>query len=128
MPPASRAVAIVGGSGFIGRAIAYRRSQAGHAITIFDIVHPGEDLGWHYIEFDLRDDVRSQIAEQSFDLVVIAAGIMAKGCNEDPEHAWEINVTATRRFLEALASHQPGTAVVFLSSAMVYDARDAPSP
>lgn len=128
MPSASRAVAIVGGSGFIGRAIAFQLSQAGHAITIFDIAHPGGNLGWDYIKFDLRDDIWSQVADQSFDLVVIAAGILAKGCNDDPEHAWGLNVTATRRFLESLASHQPGAAVVFLSSAMVYDARDSASP
>ncbi len=123
-----RTVAVIGGSGFIGQAIARRLAADGRDVDVLDPVAPAAGPGIGYVPFDMCDPRTVAFWETRYHAVIIAAGVLAKGCNEDPEHAWKINVTATLDLLGLLAETSPRTRIVFLSSGMVYDGRAARPP
>ena len=119
----AKTVAVIGGSGFIGQAVsAYLRDRC-YAVAVLDLVPPGALPGCRYLAFDIRCPEPPDFAVADWDAIIVAAGVMAKSCNEDPDAAWAINVTATSRLLESVCRYAPRTRVIFLSSGMVYDAQ-----
>ena len=96
-------VAVVGGSGFIGNAVARAMHDSGRAVTIFDLVPPASSDPCDFSFLDLTRVDEHEPALGRFSEVVIAAGVLAKGCVEDPKAAWEVNVSGTIRLLERLA-------------------------
>lgn len=125
---AVKRVAIIGGSGFIGQSLAQELVTAGYAVTVLDLMQPKELEYCKYWSFDIGAPQGFPFDQELFYAVVIAAGIMAKGCNEDPDYAWQVNVTATRRFLEHISRVSPASRIVFLSSGMVYDSKKSSPP
>lgn len=121
-------VAVVGGSGFIGSAIAKGLSVDGYEVSIFDII-PADDIKQcHYHYFDLTQPDIDQHIWQRFSAVIMAAGFLAKKCLSNPKEAWELNVVATTRLLDFLGKQKHPPQIIFLSSGMVYDIEKALPP
>jgi nucleoside-diphosphate-sugar epimerase len=89
-------VAVVGGRGFVGSAVARRAEEAGYAV----------DVRSHEASFD----------GEEFDAVVYCSGV-AWGAQERPLDAFETHVSAVARILRTVQSGR----FIYLSSTRVYD-------
>jgi nucleoside-diphosphate-sugar epimerase len=124
-------VAIVGGSGFIGRAMARKLAAAnGCSVTVLDPSAPQFPCGSNicYRPFDMLRADRTDFDWAGFDAIVLAAGLLAKECAADPRRGWSVNVAATLATIDAIARTRRAPKVVFLSSGMVYDRAGANPP
>jgi nucleoside-diphosphate-sugar epimerase len=123
-------VAVIGGSGFIGREVARELAAKGWPVTILDLEPPPSrlDSGIRHCDFDMTRSTWTAGDWARFDAVVIAAGLLGKLCIENPIRAWTVNVTATIALIDSLARASPAPRVVFLSSGSVYQRTEEAPP
>lgn len=105
----TRAVAVTGASGFVGRALCTRFRAEGWDVVGVDRVGDG------VVRADLRFAGPWQDRLRACDAVVHTAALVSQTASRDD--AWMANVVATRRVVEAVA---PGARLVHFSSAAVY--------
>jgi UDP-glucose 4-epimerase len=120
--PAARRVAVVGGAGFIGSRLASALVENGADVTILDLEDPplGLEARCRLRRVDLRDRRALRRALAGFETVFLAAGWLAKHCDEDPAGGWAVNAVGVRNVVDELEAESRAVRVVFLSSASVY--------
>jgi UDP-glucose 4-epimerase len=128
----SRRILVTGGAGFVGSHLVEDLASSGHRVFVVDDlsrgrrewVHPDAEL----LEADLRDGeaVESAVSVAAPEVVVhLAALHFIPAVDGAPELAWDVNVTATRKLVDALATRPPEL-LVFASTAAVYPDRAGP--
>jgi nucleoside-diphosphate-sugar epimerase len=105
-------IVVVGGSGFLGRAIALRALELGHSVTIVDRSIP--DLA-HSRLTTIQHDLTSMPTEIPLGLLVLAHGVS----HPRPTRAWNLVFENVLPFVNLLA-HTRKRKVVLLSSVEVY--------
>lgn len=117
-------ILVTGGYGFLGGRIAAHLSHSGYAVTIGSR-YPRETPYWlgngraSIIDWDDQRKLRSLC--KSHDVIVHAAGMNARDCENDPVLANKFNGEVTRRLLDA--SVEAGVEqFIYLSTAHVYHA------
>ena len=125
-------ILITGGNGYVGRTLA-RTLYGSHEVTVVDNLRSGacrfapEELTqFRFVEADIRDfrSLRPAIADAQPDAVVhLAAVHYIPECEANPEEALGINTLGTMNVVRAL---NPGTRLVFASTAAVYAPEDLP--
>jgi UDP-glucose 4-epimerase len=129
-----RRVFVTGGAGFIGSHLVERLVSAGDSVTVADDlsrgrrewVHPDAEL----YEADVRDGdaLRRAVAQAAPEIVVhLAAMHFIPAVDGAPDLAWDVNVNATSKLLDAL-EHRPPELLLFASTAAVYPDRRGPIP
>jgi dTDP-6-deoxy-L-talose 4-dehydrogenase [NAD(P)+] len=102
--PARPRVAVLGATGFIGRAVCATLADRGHALLTVARREPADPLPGDFVRFDLTEDGPAELAallgEHRIDVVVNAAGGMWGLTDEQMVGA---NVGMVERLLEALA-------------------------
>ncbi|MCA1337490.1 NAD-dependent epimerase/dehydratase family protein [Pseudooceanicola marinus] len=128
----SRSIAITGGAGFVGLALAEALRQQGDRVTLLDLAPPDPQLfarpelaGTRYLPCDILDEalLRHSLAESGAELIVHAAAITPNGETSQARALTiaEVNVTGALRLLAA-AQATGIRDVVLLSSISVYGA------
>lgn len=116
---------ITGGSGFIGTHLCRTLLDAGHSITILDLVptalsHPN----LKYIQGDIRnpDDLKKTINTDTDAVYHFAAIVSVPECEHKPEKSFETNLRGTQNILNRLVELKPHKTIplFFASSAAVY--------
>ena len=96
-------VTVFGGSGFLGSHVCDKLSEAGHAVTIFDI-HPSPWLkpGQNMVTADVLDRAAVDAAVRGADVVLNYAGIADIGqANQSIVRTTELNVLGNSLILDA---------------------------
>src|SRR5262245_20519020 len=113
-------VLIVGGAGYVGGWLTDRALEAGHDVTVYDLLLY-EDVYLKPVDFvfgDILDHDRLEPHVRRADVVVWLAALVGDGaCALDPELTRKINVDSVRW----LTSVYDGR-IVFMSSCSVYGA------
>jgi UDP-glucose 4-epimerase len=129
-----RRIFVTGGAGFIGSHLVERLLDDGVRVTVADDLSRGRrewlhrDAQLHEVDVRDGDALARVIAEATPDLVVhLAAMHFIPAVEGAPELAWDVNVNATRRLLDALSEHLPEL-LLFTSSAAVYPNTRGPIP
>jgi len=125
-------VAVIGGSGFIGSHVVDHLADAGHDVTVLDVVsaHRADVDSYPVDILDLESLVT---ATKGCDAVFhLAAVSNVNDAFDDPVRAVEVNVTGTTNVWEAARRNEVGRAI-FASTVWVYagavgDAVDEDSP
>jgi len=113
-------VLVVGGSGFIGRALTTRLLQDGHQVEVWDLRPPTEAPGLCCRAVDLLGDQALPLPEPGpWDAAFHLAAYSVPGM------AWTqdlvlANLRMTARVFDHLAATSPGCRAIFASSAFVY--------
>ena len=133
---------ITGGAGFIGSHTCLVLLEAGHELVVLDnyansspealrrvseLAGPAADQQLEVVEGDIRNpaDLNSAFKRGRFAGVIHFAGLKAVGESvAHPLRYWDVNVSGSRRLLEAMASHDCRT-LVFSSSATLYGYPDS---
>lgn len=120
-------VLVVGGSGFVGRALTSRLLEAGHEVESWDrTLRQDEIPGLHCEAVDLLgDEPLPQPGGHPWDAAFHLAAYSVPGA------AWTqnlvfANLRMTARVFDHLAATAPGSRAVFASSAFVYAPSDQP--
>lgn len=117
-------VLVVGGAGFIGRALVSRLLEAGHKVEVWDRTLHGEAPGLRCRVVDLLGDPElPRPAEHPWDAAFHLAAYSVPGMAWTPDLILA-NLRMTARVFDHLAVVAPGCRAIFTSSAFVY----APSP
>jgi UDP-glucose 4-epimerase len=114
-------VGVIGGSGFVGRHVVELLTQAGHEVTVFDIMRPPRDDVRH-IYVDITDSVQTTVALAGvYDVVyMLAAMADVDDVYRNPVEASTVNVLGVANVLEACRRH--GIPRLILASTIwVYD-------
>ena len=114
-------VTVFGGSGFLGSHVCDKLSEAGHAVTIFDI-HPSPWLkpGQNMVTADVLDRAAVDAAVRGADVVLNYAGIADIGqANQSIVRTTELNVLGNSLILDACVRHKVRR-FVFASTLYVY--------
>lgn len=114
-------IGVIGGSGFIGSHVVDKLINAGHEITVFDIMKPHRDDVRH-IYIDITDPAKTSVAlAGGYDAVyILAAMANVNDVYQNPVEAGEINIMAVANVLEA--SRRSGIGRVILASTVwVYE-------
>lgn len=125
-----RSIAITGGAGFVGLALAEALRLRGDRVTLLDLAPPDPQLfarseltGTTYLPCDIMDEtlLRQRLTESGADLVVHAAAITPNGETSQSQalKIADVNVAGTLRLLAA-AQATGIRDVVLLSSISVY--------
>ncbi len=118
-----KSVLVTGGSGFIGTNLIARLLKEGADVLNISLNPPQLEVST--IIDDLRTSTFSFL-DQDFDYVIHLAALSNNRLCEDLEVAFDTNVSATIRLLEAL-KNRPVKKIIFASSIVLY-AKDAPIP
>ncbi len=103
-------ILVVGGAGYIGAALSRRLWEAGHNVTVFDVLLFGDaslrELNgrprFKLIRGDIRDPSQLASAASRQDAVCLLAAIVGEpACNRDPDTAVETNLTGALSVLQA---------------------------
>ena len=129
---------ITGGAGFLGVLLtrlmldatdtATDPSGARRIVVADRVATPVADPRVESVDIDLSGPDRS-LAElvAGADLVVHLAAVVSADAEASPERAWQNNVDASRRLLEACAATAPGCRFVATSSVAVFAREAGPS-
>lgn len=120
-------ILVTGGCGFVGANLLRLLTQGGHYARILDDLSTGKreyisglGLAPEIIEGDVRSKADVLTAVDGMDGVVhLAAYTSVVDSLENPEAAWELNVTGTLNVLEACRRHACGRFVFASSNAAV---------
>lgn len=119
---------ITGSAGMLGSAVFPAFANAGHDVVATDL-KPREVRGLPMSRLDVRDAaaVRDAVATVRPDLVLhLAAETDLETCEADPDHAYLTNTIGTHNV--ALACRERGAAVVYISTAGVFDGEKTDGP
>ena len=110
---------VVGGDGFIGRALTEYLRNAGEDVTPTTIEEVLPDKTW--IHFDITQDIgRSRVLEDRYDVAFICSAITSLDeCARNPVATAAINVEGVTRLAKHLFARS--TYIVFFSSNQVFD-------
>ncbi len=117
-------VLVTGGSGFLGSTVCSKLLENGDEVVIFDLNPPKKELlsqdNVSFVQGDIRDESAVEEAASSCNATVHLAAIAdVDSCQENPKHAFEVNVEGTRVVLEC-ARWNYHKKFIFSSSAAVY--------
>ena len=87
---------------------------------IFGAQH--ETLAWDIDEIDITDRIRTLelLGAERPDLIVnSAAFVNLEACEADPDRAWQVNAVGAQNL--ALAAHQAGSSLLYISTDYVFD-------
>ena len=119
-------ILVTGGCGYKGSVLVEALLQAGHKVTVYDIMWFGNFLKPHekltVIEGDIRDTDKVPMA--GVDTIIHLANVANDPCGElDSKLAWEVNVLATMGLTEK-AIENDVEQFIFASSGSVYGVKD----
>lgn len=117
-------VAIVGGSGFIGRSLLGKLTASGARVRIVGVTAPPTVGDAEWVEADVRDPVAMRNALEGAEVVYHLAAVRGAGVRTWSAY-YESNVEGTRNVCDA-ASACGVRQLVFASSAAVYGVGDGP--
>jgi len=116
-----KSIAIVGGSGYIGRSIAEELSKA-FDVTILDVVPPRKcDLPFRLC--DIRDKAAIASSLNRSDLVINTAIIQLPRINEIKREAYEVNVLGLQNLCDAVEQSGTVKGLLHVSSWHVFGER-----
>lgn len=121
-----RRVLVVGGAGYLGSVLSRRLLDAGYDVSIYDRLTFGREpiaevlaLGARLIHADLQDLERVASAVSEHDAVVLLAALVGeKACDQDPHRTIGINVLGSVGVLEACRYY--GKRLLFASTDSCY--------
>jgi nucleoside-diphosphate-sugar epimerase len=121
-------ILLTGGCGYKGSVLTQSLLDAGHRVTVFDIMWFGNVLQPHerlsVVEGDIRDTASIPMA--GIDAVIHLANVANDPCGElDSKLVWEVNALATMGLVERAIKHDVGQ-FIFASSGSVYGVKDEP--
>jgi len=117
-------VLVTGGSGFLGSRVCIKLLGNGDEVVILDIKHPKKELlsqsNISFVQGDIRDEASVEEAASGCNATIHLAAIAdVETCQQNPKHAFDVNVEGTRVVLEC-ARWNYHKKFVFASSAAVY--------
>ena len=114
-------IGVIGGSGFIGSHVVDKLTDAGHEVTVFDIMKPHRNDVRH-IYIDIVDLSRTVVAlTGNYDAVyMLAAMADVNDVYKNPVEAGEVNIMAVANVLEAARRNEIGR-VILASTVWVYE-------
>lgn len=114
-------IGVIGGSGFIGSHVVDKLIEAGHEVTVFDMMKPQRD-DLRHIYVDITDFSRTTVAlTGAYDAVyMLAAMADVNDVYKNPVEAGEVNIMAVAHVLEAARRGEIGR-VILASTVWVYD-------
>lgn len=121
-------ILLTGGCGYVGSVLTGRLLEAGHRVTVVDIMWFGNYLQEHANLTVIRQDIRTLDAArmEGVDAVLHLANVANDPCGElDSKLAWEVNALATMQLVESAI--QAGVRqFIYASSGSVYGVSEAP--
>ena len=96
-------ILVTGGCGYVGTVLTRALLDAGHDITVVDIMWFGNHLPEHKNLRIIKEDVRNseKIPMDGVDAVIHLANVANDPCSElAPKLSWEVNVLASMRLVE----------------------------
>jgi len=114
-------IGVIGGSGFIGSHVVDKLIEAGHEVTILDMMKPQRDDVRH-IYIDITDLSKTCVAlTGTYDAVYILAAMAdVNDVYKNPVEAGEVNIMAVANVLEAARRNNIGR-VILASTVWVYE-------
>ena len=114
-------VGVIGGSGFIGSHVVDKLIEAGHEVTVFDMMKPQRDDVRH-IYIDITDLSKTTVAlTGNYDAIYLLAAMAdVNDVYKNPVEAGEVNIMAVANVLEA-ARRNEIPRVVLASTVWVYE-------
>jgi len=113
----NKKILITGGTGFIGIHLINKLKKSG--VEIINISHHKKIDDVENINVDLKKTDFSFLDNLDFDYVIHLAAFSSPKRSKNKEETIELNVNATRRFLEKVGERKVKK-IIFLSSALVY--------
>ncbi len=118
---------VTGGAGYVGSVVTAHLLEAGHEVTVLDVLSAGHrdavPPGAALVDADVRD--AADVLDPSFDAILhFAAKSLVGESVQDPGPYWDTNVGGTLALLEAARTHGVDR-FVFSSTAATYG--DPPS-
>lgn len=115
-------IGVVGGSGFIGSHIVDKLLQAGHEVTVFDIMKPHRSDVRH-IHIDITNLSKTVVAlTGDYDVIyMLAAMADVNDVYNNPVEAGEVNILGVANVLEAVRRNDIDR-IIFASTIWVYEA------
>lgn len=128
----SSRVLLVGGAGYVGRAVANLLESSAITFAVFDNFSVGdkalvEGKGWEYFEEDVTDEQAVHRCIEQFKpthIVVLAALHFIPYCIQHPRETEAVNVTGLQNVVGAIVADHTDTQLLFVSSAAVYQDAD----
>jgi nucleoside-diphosphate-sugar epimerase len=115
---------VTGGSGYVGSVLVPKLLDAGHVVTVVDLLWFGNHLKPHQNLEVVKADFRS--FEPAADVVIHLAGIANDPTGDlDPKLTWEVNALGTMRLADA-AYRRGVKQFIYASSGSVYGVSDEP--
>jgi len=113
-------IGVIGGSGFIGSHVVDKLIEAGHEVTVFDMMKPQRDDVRH-IYIDITDLSKTTVAlTGAYDAVyMLAAMADVNDVYKNPVEAGHVNILAVANALEAARRSEIGR-VILASTVWVY--------
>jgi len=119
-------VLVTGGAGFIGSVLVPMLLEAGHHVTVVDVLRSGgqgllgcfHDPRFQFVRGDIRDHAAMAALARDVDAVVHLADIVGfLACRKYPDLAGETNIGGTQVVVQAL---RPEQALIYASSGSNY--------
>jgi nucleoside-diphosphate-sugar epimerase len=111
-------ICVTGGAGLIGQPVVKKLVQAGHKVTILDIVQCNIP-GCTYVLTDITNYKDMEAALKGQDMVFHIAGSVLESTRKNPPVAMDISIVGTANVLQACIKNNIGK-IVFASSASIY--------